>query len=339
MRSFFLSILILISIFCCQNGWIRPAEPEVLARESKQIQYLYILQVTDGEYQYLQATPKNRNALEKKRPSRLTDENAENFYQWNNLAVDRLLDGQSQQGETYLQKAIQLQATEPALYWNLLRVFYLIGDYPRARQLVADFYQAVNGQKKQVLTFLQFLEENERAEERVLAIDALTQFPLFSQQAMLGLGEYFYQKQDYQRASYYFDNVLMIDAFEPNALFAMMQISYELSRWQDIILYGQALFRLEKIPPDSYYILAKAYYEKGRYSRALKILQQAAPTQKQDVFFVKLWRDTLLAQNIQADLPPLAAFEDSIPENEKLNWQHWQGSYRREMLKNLIRGY
>ncbi|MEM7179727.1 MAG: tetratricopeptide repeat protein [Spirochaetota bacterium] len=256
----------------------------------------------------------------------------------NNLAVSYMFQGDSLSAEKNFWGALQIAGTDPVPYWNLIHVYYQMQVYAGVRKVVRRYLQVSQADPGKISYFLGYFRKEGREQERVLVMDVLRQYPIFSRQALLEIGDFFYKNRDYQRASLYYDDVLSLDAFDAKALYSMQKIAFELSKWHDVVMFGANLLKLEDTPGDCYFMLAKSYYELGQYTKAKEVLQASPAKQRKDIWFLSLWKDILLSENIHADLQSLQVHVKTLDKNQKTEWRVLQDKYRREMVENIFSG-
>ena len=343
MRRTYTYLLVLLLCQCCTSMYLRPAESEILHTKREHLLF------------FTRESPASPNFTVKKvyqeQEVAFTEiEDVLSFactissgpFQYrdlNNLAVSYMFREDSLTAERTFWGAIQIAATDPVPYWNLIHVYYQMQLYQGVRTVVKKYLQVSQADPGKISEFLVYFDKEGRQEERVLVMDVLRQYPVFNKQALLEIGDFFYKNRDYQRASLYYDDVLSLDAFDTKALYSMQKIAFELTKWHDVLMFGNSLLKLDNIPKDSYFMQAKAYYELGQYTKAKEILQSSPASQRRDIWFLSLWKDVLLSENIQADLRPLQIYVKALDKSQRKEWQLLQEEYKQEMVENIFSGY
>lgn len=88
----------------------------------------------------------------------------------------------------------------------------------------------------------------------------------------------------------------------------MAELCLDTKRWSELVDYGKAMNLLPNKKKISYYFIAKGYYERGRTKEALEWIQQSPDSERANVEFLILWRDSLLEENPKNSLEPLRKY-------------------------------
>lgn len=264
--------------------------------------------------------------------ARLALENPTTAAEWNDRAV---LDARLQQldaAETAFEKSIELEPQTPLAYYNLGRLYTLLGEDARARQIYVRLVQkgAVPGERLYQRA-TQMSGENRRGEARWImeALASIVAQPASIDAALWLAGDAIHAL-DYARARDYYDRVLAKNPLEPRALFGRGYISYLAEDWPAAAhLLGLALKHNSREPTLPYF-LTRALFEQERYSEALKIVRSV---QKPDLNLLSLHGRIRLILDYRADLSDLLAQARS-GDRDRLR-QIWYGSEEHRDLPEL----
>ncbi len=268
---------------------------------------------------------------------------AKSFYELNNLAVYGAKLSYIESSEEVFKKLQKEKPQEMVPYLNLLRVYYVLDEYDIAKQMLNNFYKVNVTNKSKIFEFMQYLKATNRSEEYVIFLDVVSNYPEYEIKALEEIGFYFLSTRDLNLAQSYFERILTIYAYYPTALYSLMQIHSTNESWNSVITMGTPLKKEKNKGKEYYSMMAKAYYELGDYQKAIKASEEASESEKIFPEFLKVWRDSLLSNDIRASLKTLNKYfqiakkkNPSLKENEFfiVNTKEGKGT-----LSNLINGY
>ncbi|MDF3818461.1 hypothetical protein P3G55_01040 [Leptospira sp. 96542] len=178
------------------------------------------------------------------------------------------------------------------LHLNRLRFYYLLDEYEVVKSKIV-----LESPSRTSLTYqaiLKELEVNNRPEERVVVLDALTRVKGWEFYAYEELANYYLQMGNFRFAEGYFNLILEANSFHENALFGMADINIQKENWSAVLDYAKSLQTAAKKNKDFHFYFLKANYELGRYEEAIKWVESATLTEKSTIAFLEVWRDTLM---------------------------------------------
>lgn len=178
------------------------------------------------------------------------------------------------------------------LHLNRLRFYYLLDEYEVIKQKIAK--ESPSRTSVTYQSILKELEQRLRLEERVILLDALSRvkgWELFSYEE---LANYYLQVGNFAFAEGYLNQILEVVPFHENALYGMADIQVNKGNWYSLLDYAKSLEVSAKKNKDFHFYFLKGNYELGRYEIALKWAESASESEKTDIHFLELWRDTLL---------------------------------------------
>ena len=274
--------------------------------------------------------------------------------QWNDAAV---LDARLQridQAETEFETAIHLAPTDPLAYANLARLYFLLGELDRVRDVYAKLATAT-GNGDALLARAMDLAGAGRLPEARLLMEALARPPVAALarplsaatqnapgsetradltppagEAALWLAADAMHALDYGRAREYYDQVLAVNALEPRALFGRGYISYLAEDWTAAArLLGLARTRGSVEPALPYY-LTRALFQLERYPEALAI---AETTRQPGLDLLAMHGRILLIMDYRADLT--AVLSRARPEDHEQLRRLWYGDGELRELPEL----
>lgn len=264
------------------------------------------------------------------------------FHELNNLAVYGLKLSYIETSEDILKKLQKEKPSEIVPFLNLLRIYYLLDEYEVCKKIINEYYKFHAGNKKKIFDVMAYLKNSNRVEEHVLFLDVLSNYQEHEMQALEELGLYFISVRDFDLAKPYFEKILTIYAYNPLALHSLMQIHFINESWADVITYSIPL-KKEKIKRKDYYaMVAKAHYELGDYSLAIKESEEATDLDKASLDFLIVWRDSILCNHPQSSISKLNSYFQIVKKkNPSVNEDDFFITNTKEgkqILSNLING-
>lgn len=199
---------------------------------------------------------------------------------------------QLDQAEQVWDKCIQTNPNEVAVHLNRLRFYFLLDEYEHLKQKVAK--EAPSRSSVTYTNILKELEVRLRNDERVVLLDALSRVKGWELFAYEELANYYLQTGNFTYAEGYFNQILEVVPFHESALYGMADIQVQKSNWYSLLDYAKSLEVASKKNKEFHFYFVKANYELGRYEEALKWAESATPSEKTQISFLEVWRDTLL---------------------------------------------
>jgi len=244
---------------------------------------------------------KNLNSLEEREANL-------NYQEKNNLFVLLAKDGNLEVSLTGFQGLIQSQPKEKIPLLNLIRLYYVIHEYEEARAYVRTYIQKNNTKLNDFKPILNELQASFRIEERAMILEGLSALPGYELYSWEELGKYFLFQKDFASAEYYLQKILSLAPFNEEALIAMAELCLDAKRWSELTDYGKAINLVPNKKRYSFYYIAKGYFERGKFPESIDWIQKAPDTEKANVEFLILWRDSLLAENPRNSLEGLRKY-------------------------------
>lgn len=269
-------------------------------------------------------------------------QSAKKFHELNNLAVYGVKLSYIESSEEILKKLQKERPQEMIPFLNLLRIYYLLEEYDIAKKMLNEYYKANTNDKKKVFEFMKFLKSSNRAEEHVLFLDVISTYQEHEMQALEELGQYFLSIGELDLAKSYFEKILTIYAYNPIALFSMMQIHYTNESWANVITYAAPLKKIKSKEKNFHTMMAKAFFELGDYAQAVKISEEAPEEEKNSIDFLIVWRDSILCNDIKGSILGLNKyFQNAKKKNPSLKETEFFFANSKEgkrILSNIIHG-
>jgi len=238
-----------------------------------------------------------------------------NFQEKNNLFVLLAKDGDLVQSIAGLEGLIQSRPNEKIPLLNLIRLYYVIHEYDEARISVRNFIQKNKTKLVDFQPILNDLQASYRFDERAMILEGLSVLPGYELYSWEELGKYFLFQKDFSSAEFYLQKILSLAPFNEEALIAMAELCLDAKRWSELTDYGKAINLVPNKKKYSYYYIAKGYYERGNYPESIEWIQKAPDSEKANVEFLILWRNTLLAENPRNSLEPLRKYFKIVQSN------------------------
>lgn len=192
---------------------------------------------------------------------------------------------------------------EPFL--NLIHLYFILEEYAEARDFTKNWVARNRIQLVEFKLLLDLLYQENRWDERGMLLEAVSETPGFELYSWQELGKYFLFKKDYDSAEYYLQKVLSSLPFDEESLLTMAELCLDAGRWSELIDYGKAMHLTPGKKQYSYYFIGKGYFERQNYKEAVQWLEKAPAQQKDNLEFLIVWRDSLLAENPNNSLLPL----------------------------------
>lgn len=199
---------------------------------------------------------------------------------------------QLDQAEVVWDKCIQTNPNEVAVHLNRLRFYFLLDEYELFKQKVSK--EAPSRSSVTYTSVLKELEVRLRNEERVILLDALSRVKGWELYSYEELANYYLQTGNFAYAEGYFNQILEVVPFHENALYGMAEIQVQKSNWYSLLDYAKSLEVAAKKNKEFHFYYLKANFELGRYEEALKWAESAPSSEKSQISFLEVWRDTLL---------------------------------------------
>ncbi|TGM46815.1 hypothetical protein EHQ92_02495 [Leptospira biflexa] len=190
------------------------------------------------------------------------------------------------------ENCILANPNEVVVHLNRLRFYFLLDEYEILKQKVAK--ESPSRSSVTYQTILKELDQRLRIEERVILLDALSRVKGWELFAYEELANYYLQVGNFPFAEGYLNQILEVVPFHENALYGMADIQIHKGNWFSLLDYAKSLEVSAKKnkEPDSYFL--KPNFVLGRYDVALKWAESASANEKTEIYFLELWRDTLL---------------------------------------------
>ncbi|EMY71770.1 tetratricopeptide repeat protein [Leptospira vanthielii] len=199
---------------------------------------------------------------------------------------------QLDQAEQVWDKCIQTNPNEVVVHLNRLRFYFLLDEYELLKQKIAK--EAPSRSSVTYTNILKELEVRLRNDERVVLLDALSRVKGWELYSYEELANYYLQTGNFAYAEGYFNQILEVVPFHENALYGMADIQVQKGNWYSLLDYAKSLEVASKKNKEFHFYFVKANYELGRYEEALKWAESATPSEKTQISFLEVWRDTLL---------------------------------------------
>lgn len=264
------------------------------------------------------------------------------LYDLNNLAIYQIRQAKADEAEANLKKIIKTKPAHFVSTINLVRLYYLVGDFELVRKAFGQYLTDTKAEQKKVFSMISYLEKKNRIDEKVLFLDVVVGYEHLEIKALEQLGLYFLQNRDFQNAKSYFEKLLQIDSFNTVALTSMMQISFENEEWDAVILYGITLDKLQHQKGDYFYYMAKSYYETKEFGKAIQFSELAAKKSKVDFHLLTVWRDSIVCNDISAPIGHLKKyFSDDEKEGRDVDKKEFfllDSKMGRNVFYNVIHG-
>ncbi|MCW7488159.1 tetratricopeptide repeat protein [Leptospira meyeri] len=212
-----------------------------------------------------------------------TDCNAEGIQLSKTIQLD--------QAEVVWDKCIQTNPNEVVVHLNRLRFYFLLDEYETLKQKIAK--EAPSRSSVTYTNILKELDLRLRTDERVVLLDALSRVKGWELYSYEELANYYLQTGNYSYAEGYFNQILEVVPFHENALYGMADIQVQKNNWYSLLDYAKSLEVAAKKNKEFHFYFVKANYELGRYDEALKWAESASTSEKTQISFLEVWRDTL----------------------------------------------
>ncbi|TGL39092.1 tetratricopeptide repeat protein [Leptospira perdikensis] len=199
---------------------------------------------------------------------------------------------QLDQAESVWDKCIQTNPNEVSVHLNRLRFYFLLDEFEILKEKVAK-----EGPSRSSVTYTTILKELEirlRNEEKIVLLDALSRVKGWELYAYEELANYYIQTGNFVYAEGYLNQILEVVPFHENALYGMADIQVQKNNWYSLLDYAKSLEIAAKKNKEFHFYFVKANYELGRYEEALKWAESATASEKTQIGFLEVWRDTLL---------------------------------------------
>lgn len=226
-------------------------------------------------------------------------------------------------------------------FLNLIRMYYILEEYSLARSFASRFVTMNRIRLKEFIPVLEHLEKNYRLEERAMVLEGISEIPGFELYSWRELGKYFLFKKDFGSSEFYLQKILATLPFDEESIVAMAELCLDGKRWSELTDYGKAMSLTPGKKNKSYYYIARGLYERGQFSEANSQLIQAPDSEKVNLDYLILWRNSLLAENPKNSLLPLRKYfrilQDkgySGTEEEFLPTLHPHG---KEIMESFVR--
>jgi tetratricopeptide (TPR) repeat protein len=245
----------------------------------------------------------NRNLKSfKKNESGLDASDRNNFY------VLLAKDGDLNKAESGFISLVNTNPKEAIPLLNLVRMYYITNEYETARNFIKLYIDKNSISLNEFKKVLEILKSKYRLEERAMLLEGVSNSNGYELYAWEELGKYFLFRKDFQSAEYYLQKILTLTPFNEEAIVSMAELCLDTKRWSELVDYGKAMNLLPNKKKISYYFIAKGYYERGRTKEALEWIQQSPDSERANVEFLILWRDSLLEENPKNSLEPLRKY-------------------------------
>jgi len=236
-----------------------------------------------------------------------------NFSDRNNYFVTSARLGRIDIAETGFLELMKINSLKREPFLNLIHMYFLLEEYSVARETIASFAHNIPLDEFQII--FRKMEEENRTEERAMFLESITGIPQHQFYSWKELGKYFLYKNDYESAEYYFQKTLEAYPFHEESLTYMLELCIDSKRWSEVIDYGKALHLTPNGKNKAYYYIAKGYFESGNYKHAVEWLEKAPDSEKNNLEFLILWRNSLLAENPKNSLHPLRKHVKVLQKN------------------------
>lgn len=199
-------------------------------------------------------------------------------------------------------------------FLNLIRMYYILEEFSLARSFASNWATTNRIKLVEFIPFLDHLEKNYRLEERAMLLEGVSTIPGFELYSWRELGKYFLFKKDFASAEFYLQKILVTIPFDEESLVAMAELCLDGKRWSELTDYGKAMSLTPGKKNKSFYYIARGLYERGQFTEANNHLIQAPDSEKVNLDYLLLWRNSLLAENPKNSLLPLRKYFRIIKE-------------------------
>lgn len=259
---------------------------------------------------------------------------------WNNLAIIEIRLTKILLAEEHLQKQLY-ETSDLAPFLNLLRLYYIAEAIPPAKKLIHEYVEKTAMAKPRIEEIRRRLSQEERDAEEVLFLDKLSQDPKYKLEAFQGIGDYYLKRQFFHKAYFYFEQILIVEPYDPDARFSMAILAHDLENWADLKEFSESLISTKDSRPSVHFFAAKANYELAKYEKAVEYINSTPAEERSDPQFLELWKAALLSINPNASLEAMRPFVRRLiesgfewREDDFLFLQTEEGIESRNRLKN-----
>ncbi|MCC5816536.1 MAG: hypothetical protein JJT78_17425 [Leptospira sp.] len=224
---------------------------------------------------------------------------------------------------------------------NLIHLYFILEEYSEAKKVTGNWVTRNRISLNEFKVYLDILQKDNRWDERGMLLEAVSEISGYELYSWQELGKYFLFKKDYDSAEFYLQKVLQTLPFDEESLLTMAELCLDAGRWSELIDYGKAMHLSPGIKKYSYYFIGLGYYERQMYQEAISWLEKAPDEQKENLDFLMVWRDSILADNPRGSLMPLRKYFQklkrdglNISEEEFLPTLHPHG---RETMDSFTR--
>ena len=222
-------------------------------------------------------------------------------------------------------------------FLNLFHFYFILDEYDLARKTTQDYLNFISYNFNYINFITNTFEKYKREEEKIIFLDVLFENLKYRTFAGKKIGKYFLKKRDYKKAFFYYDKVLIFQPLDKEARFAMVKMAYSLEKWKDLLKFVESLQKSNDIEKNLYYFGAKANYELKNYYKASSYINLDKYNYNKDIFYLKLWEDTLLSIDLKRDLKFLDQYKNSIKDHSFI--YNIPLENRKNITNNLLIGF
>ncbi|MDX1958671.1 MAG: hypothetical protein SFU98_08870 [Leptospiraceae bacterium] len=175
------------------------------------------------------------------------------------------------------------------VFYNLLRLYFLKEEYTKAKELSKKFILKNRSDKKKLLSIGNSLKEETRFEEATIYYDTLSEESGLELESLEEVARYFYSIGDNKNALLYYERILEIFSFHAEALSRLVILNTKDEKYENAILYFQALKKISPKPTEFYPFLFRAYYETGEYDLCLSLLNEIPEKVKREMDIIEVY--------------------------------------------------